>query len=35
MLALALHISPADVWAMAPRDMATVIDVLAEQNRKR
>ena len=34
MVAVALHLSPEQVWAMDPRDMATVVDVLNEQSRK-
>jgi len=33
MVAVALHITPEQVWAMDPRDMATVVDVLQEQAR--
>jgi hypothetical protein len=35
MTALALHIPPADVWAMAPRDFATLVDVMAELDKAR
>jgi hypothetical protein len=31
MVAVALHVTPDEVWAMDPRDMATVVDVLREQ----
>lgn len=31
MVAVALHITPDEVWRMDPRDMATVVDVLQEQ----
>lgn len=33
MLALVLHVPPADVWGMAPRDMATLLDILKEQQK--
>jgi hypothetical protein len=35
LVAVALHLPPDAVWAMDPIDLATVIDVLAEQNRRR
>lgn len=34
MVAVALHVTPAQVWAMDPADMATVVDVLNEQARQ-
>ena len=30
MLAVELHLTPAQVWAMDPRDMATVVAVLKD-----
>lgn len=35
MVAMALHIPPREVWAMAPRDLATVLDVMGELNQAR
>lgn len=35
MVAVALHVTPDEVWAMQPRDLATVVDVLQEQAKKR
>ena len=32
MLAVELHLAPAAVWAMDPRDMATVVHVLKERS---
>lgn len=34
MVAVALNVAPDTVWAMAPKDLATVVDVLQEQNKK-
>lgn len=34
-VAVALNLPPREVWAMDPQDMATVVDVLEEQNKKR
>lgn len=31
MLAVELHLAPAAVWAMDPRDMATVVAVLKDR----
>jgi hypothetical protein len=33
MVAVALHVTPADVWAMDPMDLATVVSVLEERGR--
>lgn len=33
MVAIALHLPPREVWAMDPRDMATVVAVLEEQGK--
>lgn len=35
MVAVALHVTPKDVWEMDPRDMATVVDVIREQSSRR
>jgi hypothetical protein len=34
MVAVAMHITPDAVWRMDPMDLATVVDVLAEQSRR-
>jgi Phage tail assembly chaperone protein, TAC len=34
MVAVALHLAPDQVWSMAPKDLATVVDVLQEQAKK-
>jgi hypothetical protein len=31
MVAVALHVTPEQVWAMEPRDMATVVAVLEQK----
>jgi hypothetical protein len=35
MVAIAMHLPPREVWAMDPMDLATVVDVLEEQSRRR
>jgi hypothetical protein len=35
MVAVALHLSPAEVWGMDSRDMATVVAILEEQSKRR
>jgi hypothetical protein len=35
MVAVAMNLPPREVWEMDPIDLATVISVLQDQNRKR
>jgi hypothetical protein len=35
LVAVAMNLPPEVVWAMDPIDLATVVDVLEEQNRRR
>lgn len=35
MVAVAMGLPPREVWEMDPKDMATVVDVLEEQSKRR
>jgi len=35
MVAVAMHITPDAVWRMDPVDLATVVDILTEQGKRR
>ena len=34
-VAVAMHLEPAQVWAMDPQDLATVVAVLEDRNKRR